>query len=139
MTTEAFVGNIFLYRQAPGSPPYAKVCQVFGLSGLGQTNALVDATTFCSAGNREYIAGLADGQEITVEANWESNTAALEAMIQDVKDKLTLNYYIQDESESPYVRFSFAGVALSWVLNPSVDDRNTITFGIKISGDITIT
>jgi len=34
--------------------------------------------------------------------------------------------------------YTFAAVALAWVLNPAVDDRNTISFTFKISGDITV-
>jgi hypothetical protein len=142
MTTEAFVGDIFLYRGGSGSPAspqtFTKVCQVFGMSGLGQTNALVDATTFCSAGSREYIGGLADGAEMTVECNYESDATVLFAMIADVTGKVTRSFQVRDESGSPQVVFSFDAACLGWSLNPSVDDRNTITFTLKISGAITI-
>jgi hypothetical protein len=143
MTTNAFVGEIYLYR-GDGSPvSYTKVCQVFSISGVGQTNALIDATTFCSTG-REYISGLADGTEITIEANYESD--AMEAspqgiiykMIDDVKNKVTREFKVVDENASPHLAFVFSGTCLSWTLNPSVDDRNTITFTVKVSGDITI-
>jgi len=73
MTTEAFVGNVFLHRGKTGSPAeYERVCQVFSIGGLGATNALIDATTFCSGGSREYIGGLADGAEMTLELNYET-------------------------------------------------------------------
>ena len=110
MTTNAFVGEIYLYR-GDGSPAtYTKVCQVFSISGVGQTNALVDATTFCSAGSREYVGGLADGTEITVEANYESAAMSdgspegvLYKMIQDVTNKTTREFKVVDENGSPNV------------------------------------
>ena len=140
MANEAFVGNIFLYRGDGASPEvFTKVCQVFGLSGLGQVNALIDATTFCSNGSREYISGLADGQEVTIEMNYETAAAVIEAMITDVKNKAVRNFQVRVEDGSPTTRFAFSGTCLGWVLNPSVDDRNTIQFTVKISGDITIT
>ena len=142
MTTAAFVGDIFLYRGGTGSPSspvtFTKVCQVFGMSGLGQTNALVDATTFCSAGSREYIGGLADGAEMTVECNYERDAAVLFTMITDVTNKAVRQFQVHDESGSPHKVFSFAATCLGWTMNPSVDDRNTITFTLKISGAITI-
>lgn len=144
MTTNAFVGSIYLYR-GDGSPvSYSKVCQVFSISGVGQTNALVDATTFCSNGSREYVGGLADGTEITIEANYESAamegspTGVLRKMIDDVTGKVTREFKVVDENASPHLSFQFSAACLSWQLNPSVDDRNTITFTLKISGAITI-
>ena len=136
----AFVGNIYFERGDGGSPEsFDRVCSVMSLSGLGETNDLVDVTTFCSTGNREYISGLADGQEITVEANYETDSAELASMIADVKAKTNKNYRVVVESGSPTQVLSFAGTPLSWVLNPSVDDKNTISFTIKISGEIEIT
>ena len=34
--------------------------------------------------------------------------------------------------------FDFAVVPLSWVINPSFDDKNTISFTLKISGAIAV-
>jgi len=140
MTTEAFVGNVFLHRGKTGSPAeYERVCQVFSIGGLGATNALIDATTFCSGGSREYIGGLADGAEMTLELNYETAAKVINEMIDDVTHKETRNFKISVDDGSPSRVFSFAGVCLSWTFNPSVDDRNTISFGVKISGAITVT
>lgn len=135
----AFVGNIFFERGDGGSPEvFDRVCPVMSISGLGEVNELVDVTTFCSAGNREFIGGLSDGVEITIEANYETDSTDLAAMIADVKAKLNKNYQIVAEDGSPETVFSFNGTPLSWTLNPSVDDKNSISFTIKISGQITI-
>lgn len=136
----AFVSNIFFERGDGGSPEgFDRVCPVMSISGLGETNDLVDVTTFCSGGNREYISGLSDGQEITIEANYETDGDELALMIADVKAKANKNYRVVVEEGSPTTVFSFGGTPLSWVLNPSVDDKNTISFTVKISGEITIT
>lgn len=139
MTTQAFVGEMFLDRGNGASPEvFTRICEVFGISGLGESNELVEATSFCSNGSREYIGGLADGEEITVECNYEQGDAGLLAMITDVKNKTTRNFRVSVEHSSPAEVFSFAAVCLSWTLNPSVDDRNTISFGLKITGSVTI-
>lgn len=148
MTTEAFVGNVFLYREDTASPTtspqsaitgYTRVCQVFGIGGLGAVNALIDATTFCSGGSREYIGGLADGAEMTIEANYEVDATVLDAMIADVTAKATRAFKVVVDDGSPWRVFSFSAVCLGWTLNPSVDDRNTISFTLKITGAITLT
>lgn len=139
--TEAFVGKMYLERGDAGSPTtYTRVCQIFGIGGLGQTNALVDATTFCSGGVNEYIGGLADGSEVSLNANFETAAQVLRDMIQDVKDKATRAFrVVADDEINPALYFYLSAVCLSWQLGPSVDGKNTIDFGIKISGDIVIT
>lgn len=144
MTTAAFVGKVFLERGDGGSPEtYTRVCQIFGIGGLGQTNALVDATTFCSGGFREYIAGLADGSEVTLNANFETTSfgsSQLKAMIDDVTSKVTRAFRVViDDQVNPAVNLYFNATCLSWELGPSIDNKNTINYSVKISGAITIT
>jgi len=133
------VGNIFFERGGDGSPiSYTRVCEVFSLSGLGETNALVDKTTFCDGGYRTYLAGLKDGAEFTVEANWNSSSSALIQMISDVKSGLVHDYrMVEEDGGSPQFTLTFEAIPLSWTINPSVDDKNTINFGFKISGPVT--
>lgn len=139
MTTEAFVGNVFFERGNGATPEvFTRICQVRELSGIGQTNDLIDVTTFCSAGSREYIGGLADGEEITVGMNYETSSTQIAAMISDVDSKATRNYRLVIDSGSPSQIISFAAASIGWVLSPAVDDANQISFTLKISGDITI-
>jgi hypothetical protein len=144
MTTDAFVGKVFLERGEGASPEiFTRVCQIFGIGGLGQTNALVDATTFCSGGSREYIAGLADGSELTLNANFETKdftTSQIKKMIDDVAAKATRAFQVvANDGINPAVTLSFLAACLSWELGPSIDNKNTINFTVKISGNITIT
>lgn len=136
----SFVGKIYLERAGDGSPAvYTRVCQVFGIGGLGQTNALVDSTTFCSGGSMEYIGGLADGSEVTLNLNFETNAQVILDMIADVKAKRNREFVVvADDETNPAMRFYFNAACLSWTLGPSVDGKNTIDFGIKVSGDINI-
>lgn len=137
--SDAFIGNIFFERGDGGSPEaYERVCEVFSIGGVGETNALEDVTTFCSGGFREYIAGLSDGEEMTIEANYGTSNTLSRQMIDDVKAKANRNYRLVIEDGSPQVTLSYAGTPLSWTLNPSVDSRNTISFTVKISGQITV-
>ena len=136
MTTEAFVGNVFFERN--GGSGFVRICQVRDISGVGQTNDLVDVTTFCSEGSREFIGGLADGEEITIGMNYETSSTQIQAMIDDVNAKATRSYRLVIDSGSPSKIISFSAASIGWVLNPAVDDANQISFTLKISGDITI-
>ena len=136
--SEAFIGNIFFEREGTTPGSYDRVCEVFSITGVGETNALEDVTTFCSGGFREYIGGLSDGEEMSIEANYGTSNSMTSLMIDDVKAKTNKNYRLVIEDGSPTTVMSFAGAPLSWVINPSVDSKNTITFTVKISGEITI-
>lgn len=140
----SFIGQVYLERAEPGiSPPnWERACNVFSLGGIGETNDLVDSTTFCSGGFRQYIGGLSDGAEITVEGNYlrgnKDVAAIIKKMIQDVKAKRVVPYRLVIGDASPIDTLEFDALALSWTINPSVDDRNTISFGLKVSGEITL-
>ena len=137
--SEAFIGNIFFEREGSTPGQYDRVCEVFSITGVGETNSLEDVTTFCSGGYREFIGGLADGEEMSIEANYGTSNSMTSLMIDDVKAKTNKNYRLVIEDGSPTTVMSFAGTPLSWVLNPSVDSKNTISFTVKISGEVAIT
>ena len=140
MTTSAFVGNFLFKRFSTAASPngYVTVPEVFSISGIGEANDQVGATSFDSGGNREWIGGLADGQEVTIEANYVANSVEQEAFITDVKNKTSRLFKVVQTHSSPNTSFSFTAACLSWVVNPSVDDRDTITFTVKISGTVTV-
>lgn len=145
--TDAFVGNVFLYRGDGGSPEvFTAVCQVFGISGLGEANEQIDATTFCSRGVKEYIAGLADGTEFNLEMNFIAKSGADRdiqlAMIDDVKQKRVRSFELRCDGDNDGIidlTFHLRATCLSWTLNPNPAAKNTISFGQKISGSIDIT
>lgn len=148
MTTNAFVGGVYLWRGDGGSPQtFTRVCQLFGISGLGETNALIDATTFCSDGSAEYIGGLKDGAEMTLELNYETvlpDAAVIDEMIRDVKNRATRSFELRahgdiDNPATVLQTFHLDALALSWTLNPSPTAKNAISFGCKITGDVDVT
>lgn len=149
MSRNAFVGNVILWRGDGGSPEsFTPVCEAFGISGIGEANDQIDSTDFCSGGNKEYIAGLADGSEITLELNFMANNlltsemAIQAAFIADVKNKAIRDFQLRCDGNGDGVTdltFHFSATALSWTLNPSPTAKNAISFGLKISGGIDVT
>jgi hypothetical protein len=139
MADAPFIGKIYFERGDDSSPvAYDRICQAFGISGLGKTRSLEDVTTFCDEGNRTYIGGLADGNEITVECNYEQANEKLRTLISDVDGEAARDYRLVVEQASPFEIYTFSAVALSWELGPSVDGKNTISFTFKVSGAISV-
>jgi hypothetical protein len=143
--TAGFTGGITFSRQNISGSPYAydDLEEVKSISGLGKTNPLIDTTSFDSTA-REYIAGLADGQEISVECV-RVHTAGnnQDDLVTDVDNGTTSTFrlVVTDSSVSPNLTntYTFSAVCLSWAISPSYDDANMISFTLKISGDITVT
>lgn len=144
MTNQAFVGKVYLERGDGASPEsYERICQAINMTGIGQENELVEITTFCSGGAKEYTGGLADGKEITLTLNLETapllHGGVIGQMINDVKNRVTRDFrlIIDDEiAGNTSVAVYFAAACISWELVPSISDKNTIAFGCKISGNL---
>lgn len=141
--SSAFLNGVAIsYVDTSNSPNARAIPEVRSMSGLGQVNPLVDVTSFDSSA-REYIAGLADGQEITMECMYLPDNAVQAAMRTAVASKLTkaLRVVTTDSANSPIrtETFNFSVVMLGWVMNPSYEDANTVTFTFKITGAIAIT
>lgn len=142
MSDQPFVGRVYLEIGQGGSPEdYERMCEMMSVSGLGEVNALVDVTTFCSGGTREYIGGLADGTEFTIGANFIVNSDTRRQLIAAVKNKSTISLRMvvdDDNDDVTDLAFYFRAAALGWTFNPSIDDKNGIDFTLKISGSVDI-
>lgn len=136
----SFVGQIFLERSDGASPPvYTRICQAFDIGGIGETNQEVEVTTFCSGGTKEYIGGLADGATPTFQLRYNRANTLIRQLITDVKNKLNVDYrLVVEENDAAVEYFYFTLTPLSWELGPSIENDNTISFGGRVSGEITI-
>jgi hypothetical protein len=111
--------------------------EVLSVSELGTTNSLLDVTNFQSdPGRMEYIAGLSDGSEISIECNrvpaGTGQVALKAAVLAQGTEEFTLVY-------NAVTTYTFNAVCMSEVLNPSISEQNKVSFSIKVSGDITET
>lgn len=137
MTTAANISK-FKIGIGDGSSPqsYSNLEEVLSITGFGKQNDLLDVTNFDSpVGTREFIAGLADGSEITVECNYTGATNQ-DALRGYVNSGLTKNFRIQNQNQSPHENFKFDAVCMAWTIDPSPTEQNRITFVLKITGDI---
>lgn len=117
---------------------FTAIEEVLSISGFGKTNELIDVTNFDSPNQtKEYIAGLADGAEITIEANYVPSATQQDNLKSAVDSGATRNFQVVYTGSSPDETFSFAAVCLSWELVPSPTEQNRRQYTLKITGDIT--
>jgi hypothetical protein len=140
MTTTAFVGKVFLNVGNGATPEvFAQYCEIDSMAGIGVKNDLVDVTTFCSGGSKEYVGGLSDGKEVTFGANYSTDEPIQESLMLDVDNKVTRNFTVTVENGAPATvvkTFALALAMLDWEFNPSVSKQNVIKFIGKITGPI---
>jgi hypothetical protein len=131
---EGTIGGFKVYLGDGASPEAFTVwCEVFNIPEFGETNDLVEITSFCNGGRRRYKPGLSDGLEVEFQGNHISNSTIQEALRDHVINKDTVNLRIDDENISPAEQYVLNVAALSWRIGPVVDDRNTFIFGVKIN------
>jgi hypothetical protein len=141
MTTSAFTAGLTVKRGDGGSPSetFTTIEEVFSVSPIGKTNALIDATNYDSGGNREFIHGLADGAEISIECNYLPAATVQAALKSDANNKARRNIRFVLTDGTTTKTFGCAVIPLAWNVAPSIDNKNTIAFAVKITGAITET
>lgn len=136
--TQANISRWQFYLGSAASPQVlSKLEEVRTISNIGKTNTLVEATNFDSpAGTREYIAGLADGDEISVECNYIPGAANQTIAMTAVDSGASRLFRVAYTGSSPEKRFTGQVVCLGYSISPSPTEVNSISFTFKISGDI---
>lgn len=136
MADVAFLNGVTIKRgDGGGTEVFALFPQVTGFSGLGKTNPLLDVTTFDSAA-KEFIAGLADGKQVTLDAIYLPGNAQQTGLIDDVDNGVNRNFEVEITDGTTTKTFSVTFTCLDWELKPAYEDKNTISFVLKISGAI---
>lgn len=141
MADEAFL-NGMTFKVGDGVEPtegFTAIPKVIEFSGLGKTNPLINVSNFDSVDGEEYIGGLADGKQITMNCIYLPANTVQEGLITDVDNATNRNLEVEVTDGTDTVTFAFTVTCLDWDFGPSYNDKNTITFQFKISGGITRT
>ena len=128
MATQADIGKWALSIGAD------EIGEILSISGFGTSNNLVDVTSFSSpAGRSEYIAGLADGSEVSLECNRVPADAGQTALIAAVRAGDTDTFTLVYDGTTTY---TFDAVCMMEEIAPGLTEQNKLNFSLKISGDI---
>jgi hypothetical protein len=138
MATAAFKGSKSKLKLGTGSPAtYSDVFEVVSFGEFGARSDLIEATHWESAA-KEYIGGLPDGMEVTVQVNYKPGEASHEALRLAQKDGLARPFQLilpPDTADS--ARYDFDGIVLQQTFGPVTPNEVVHgNFSIKITGDI---
>ncbi len=136
MATVATIGLWKFAHATVGAPTtYVDLEEVTDVSGVGVSAEEVDVTNFDSpAGTKEFIAGLKEGQEVSVECNYIPAATEQDSLMDQVDAGVNISFQATYNATQT---FTFTGSPKGYTITPSTTDANKISFTIKISGDIT--
>jgi predicted secreted protein len=143
MATNASIGfgTLFQIRDAALSPPdYVTVGEVTNITLPNLSRDAVDAThTESTGGWREFIPGLKDAGEVTIEMNFVYPSAS-DTLIrgQFASDELTLCKILFDGGASPEQGVQFSAIVTGYEIQTPLDDKKAATLTLKVSGPVTL-
>lgn len=145
MTTNAFLSNetIEINTSASTVSPetFVTIPEATDISGFGESTPLVDVTHYGST-SREYIGGLADGDEFSITCNRVHNSPNYQESLIALKGLTrTMRITETDTSVSPNTTtvYTFDVVILGWSKAPPVGENPKINFNFKVTGGVVIT
>lgn len=138
---DEILSNISVQRRTAASPEaYESLENPAGGVTVGETAPLVDVTNFEDT-SRRYIAGLADGDEFSVECNatHASSPSVQQSWIALKGQTEHMRIINRNTRVSPNTLryYNFDAVFLGWSLQPEIGGADKLTFNFKISGGIT--
>jgi predicted secreted protein len=135
MTTEAMIGHgSDFQRSSDGTSggAFATVGEVLDITPPSLAKDAVDATHMASPDRwREFIAGLKDGGEVSLELSFIPGNASTTAALSDINSNSAGYYKIvfPDATE-----WGFAAIATGFEAGDPLDDKMTATLTYKLTG-----
>jgi len=140
MTTAAKIGHGTLFQRGDSASPevFTTVAEVINISGPTRAFDIIDATSQESAGaTREFIAGLIDPGEYTIELGFIPGNTTHTDVRNDHINRTNRNYRIT-HPDSPVSTETFACFVSGFELNAPIGELRTATITVKVTGTTTI-
>lgn len=141
MSTSARIGYQTLFKTGNGASPevFSTLAEVTGITPPAMARDTVDATHEESPGAwREFIAGLKDGGEVSLDMNFVPGGSAAASMAAelDLDGPLALKNRQIMFPDGSY--FSFAAILTAWEPDAPIDDKMAASATFKVSGKPTL-
>jgi len=143
MTTSAFWAYGSQLQLGDGASPevFSAIAEITELSGPKMERDAIEVTNHQSAdGYKEFIAGMRDGGEVTIKANWLPNNAT-----QDETTGLNSKFNLNTTQNwkiilpSSIATISFAGFLTAFEPDTPLTEQGVLDCTIKVTGKPTIT
>jgi hypothetical protein len=133
---DTLLGNDFAFQLGDGGSPeaFTDMCAAVDVSGIGAEKPLVDVTSLCDTA-RTYRNGLADGIEFPLVVNFQQGDAATRSVYANFRNDTVRTFRLRLK-DTPGEYFEFRAIVRGWTLTPPIGEKATMTFTLKVTGDI---
>ena len=134
------IGTVLEYETTIGASPiaYTRLAEVLDIPPLPHTREFVEATNQDSLNQtREYIAGLIDAEEFTIDLNYlpqDTTQAAVWAMFNAGTARL---WRAREATTSPEVTWTFLAIVASFTPGFPVGEKKTLSVTFRRTGPTT--
>lgn len=139
MTTQAKIGHGTTFAIQTGSPlDYETIAEVTNITPPNLARDAVDAThTASEEGWREFIPGLKDAGEVSIELNFVPGSDSTDLLMEafNAAEPVTCKITFPD---SPATEWTFAAIMTGFETEAPVDDKMTATATFKLTGKPTL-
>lgn len=130
-------GSLVKFEVTEGAGDYTEIEEAKDIPESGAEHSIQEVTHQSSPGSRkEYIAGLADGEETTWEFNWIRSTVQ-EAVRAAEGTTRSFQRYFPATTYAAALTQTFSAVILSAKITAPVQDARKLMVKVKLTGAIT--
>lgn len=137
MTTQAKIGYGTLFKIGNGAAPevFTTVAEVTAITPPNMSRDAIDASHELSPeGWREFIGGLKDGGEVSIELNFVPGSATTIALMAEIAADAGNKQIVFTTNEI----FSFRALCTAFEPDAPLDDKMTATATYKVTGQPTL-
>jgi predicted secreted protein len=136
MTTNAQIGHGTLFYLADASSPtsYSVLAEVTSITPPALARDAIDASHTQSPNAwREFVAGMKDGGEVSLELNFIPGSATTTRILETFSQNVSILAKIVFP-DSPGTTWSFEGIITGFEAEAPVDDKMSASLTFKVSG-----
>ena len=134
------IGTFLEYETTPGASPIAftRLAEVGDIPALPHTREFVEATNQDSLNQtREYIAGLIDAEEFTVECNYLPQNATHAAVWAMFNAGTARVWRVREANTSPEVTWTFDAIVAAFNPSMPIGDKKMLSVTLRRTGPTT--
>lgn len=131
-------GASFRRGNADGPPEtYTAIAPVVSISGPGMSKDAIDVSHLASTARyREFISGMRDGGEVSIEIRFDPGDSDVDNALTDFEADTARSYRISWADGST---FDFEGILTGWTPETPFDDAMSMSLTYKVTGQPTFT
>lgn len=135
--SQGSIGFGTLFQIGDGASPevFTTIGEIFSEIMVGATKPLVEVTHHESPNAfREFITGIAEGDEISIQANWVDNELGQSKVRAAFDGGEMVNFIVRSPSSEEYVYFP--GIVTHHDVTRPLDDKQVFNCTVKIAGNL---